>query len=249
MAKLFSSKLTHLSPIWYDLKSEGKKLVLEGRHNADLEWISELRMNGHSLVLPRIVLEVFPSELLLNKKQWSKAIGAIVTECKEMGYDGIVLESWSRWAAYGVLHDPDTRSKALQFIKQLGKALHSASSMNDAAHHLELIYVIPAPRSQNLAEHDFGPQDLQHLSDDVDGFSLMTYDFSGPQSPGPNAPLNWIHASLRLLLGDYDGDAHSHAHMIFLGINFYGNDFILSEGMCFAKAQKFGYTNRYWFLH
>lgn len=28
-----------------------------------------------------------------------------------MDYDGIVLESWSRWAAYGVLHDPDMRNK------------------------------------------------------------------------------------------------------------------------------------------
>lgn len=27
-----------------------------------------------------------------------------------MGYDGVVLESWSRWAAYGILHDPIMRS-------------------------------------------------------------------------------------------------------------------------------------------
>lgn len=27
-----------------------------------------------------------------------------------MEYDGIVLESWSRWAAYGILHDPDMRN-------------------------------------------------------------------------------------------------------------------------------------------
>jgi len=27
-----------------------------------------------------------------------------------MGYDGIVLESWSRWAAYGILHDPNMRN-------------------------------------------------------------------------------------------------------------------------------------------
>lgn len=27
-----------------------------------------------------------------------------------MGYDGVVLESWSRWAAYGILHDPVMRS-------------------------------------------------------------------------------------------------------------------------------------------
>lgn len=31
--------------------------------------------------------------------------------CREMEYDGIVLESWSRWAAYGVLHDPEMRNK------------------------------------------------------------------------------------------------------------------------------------------
>ncbi|XP_010913890.1 uncharacterized protein [Elaeis guineensis] len=231
IANLFNSKLTHLSPVWYELKSEGKTLVLEGRHNADIKWISEVRMNGHSLVLPRVVLEAFPAELLLKKKQWTKAIDVIITECKEMGYDGIVLESWSRWAAYGVLNDPDMRSMALQFIKQLGKALHSVSSMADAARHLELIYVISPPHSEKLGEYDFGPQDLQQLSDAIDGFSLMTYDFSGPHRPGPNAPLNWIRSSLHMLLGDSNSDAHGQARKIFLGINFYGNDFILSEGL------------------
>ena len=28
---------------------------------------------------------------------------------REMDYDGIVLESWSRWANYGVLHNPEMR--------------------------------------------------------------------------------------------------------------------------------------------
>lgn len=31
--------------------------------------------------------------------------------CREMDYDGIVLESWSRWANYGILHDPQMRIK------------------------------------------------------------------------------------------------------------------------------------------
>lgn len=30
--------------------SEGSQLVLEGRHNADIGWISELRTNGNVLV-------------------------------------------------------------------------------------------------------------------------------------------------------------------------------------------------------
>ena len=29
---------------------------------------------------------------------------------RDMGYDGIVLEAWSRWAAHGILHDPEMRN-------------------------------------------------------------------------------------------------------------------------------------------
>lgn len=81
--------------------------------------------------------------------------------------------------------------------------------------------------------HDFGPEDLQSLNDAVDGFSLMTYDFSSPHNPGPNAPLKWIHFTLQLLLGT-TGNARTLAHKVFLGINFYGNDFLLSEGILLA---------------
>ncbi|KAK9925224.1 hypothetical protein M0R45_033554 [Rubus argutus] len=203
--KGFNSKFTHLSPIWYDLRSQGTSLIMEGRHNADMGWISDLRMAGDAWVLPRVVLEAFPAELLTKKKQ-SKAINLIVSECKEMGYDGIVLESWSRWAAYNILHDPKMRNLALQFIKDLGDALHAVTLERKDKKWLQLIYVIGPPHSEKLQVHDFGPKDLRSLSDAVDGFSLMTYDFSGPHNP--------------VLL----------ASKILLGINFYGNDFILSGG-------------------
>ncbi|KAL6842573.1 hypothetical protein ACP4OV_027417 [Aristida adscensionis] len=227
MAKLFSAKFTHISPVWYDLKSDGNRLVLEGEHNFDAAWVSELQGNG-SLVLPRVVLEAFPAVILLEKKQKAKAIDLIVSECRDKGYDGIVLESWSRWAVYGVLDDQGLRHMALEFVKQLGEALHSVSSKS-SSHQLELIYVIPAPRTQELSNQDFGPEDLLQLADSLDGFSLMTYDFSGPQNPGPSAPLKWVQYSLTTLLGA-KASSHSHSRMIFLGINFYGNDFLLSRG-------------------
>ncbi|PSS24211.1 Chitinase domain-containing protein [Actinidia chinensis var. chinensis] len=230
-AKRFNSRFTHLSPVWYDLKSQGTKLILEGRHNADRGWISELRMKGNAKVLPRVVLEAFPNELLKKKKQRNKAIDLIVTECKEMEYDGIVLESWSRWAGYGVLHDPAMRNMAIQFVKQLGQELHAVNLEGNSKQCLQLVYVIGPPYSEKLQEHDFGPEDLRSLSDAVDGFSLMTYDFSSPQHPGPNAPLKWIRSTLELLLGTTSNGAQSLAHKIFVGMNFYGNDFVLSEGL------------------
>ncbi|PON51325.1 1,4-alpha-glucan-branching enzyme [Parasponia andersonii] len=229
-AKRFNSKFTHLSPVWYDLKSQGSNLILEGRHNADGGWISDLMMAGDALVLPRVVLEAFPEELLTKKKQRSRAINLIVNECKEMGYDGIVLESWSRWAAYGILHDPSMRNSALQFIKQLGHAMHSVTSEGNNKQPLQLVYVIGPAHSEKLQEHDFGPKDLKNLGDAVDGFSLMTYDFSGPHKPGPNAPLKWISSTMELLLGSTSNGVQNLAHKIFLGINFYGNDFSLSDG-------------------
>ncbi|XP_028794716.1 chitinase domain-containing protein 1-like [Neltuma alba] len=229
LAKRFNSKFTHLSPVWYELKSQQAGLVLEGRHNADIGWISELKNIGHALILPRVVLEASPLELLTKKKQRNRAINLIVTECKEMGYDGIVLESWSRWAAYGILHEPSMRNLALHFIKQLGEALHSVSG-KDNGQQLQLIYVMGPPSSKKLQEHDFGPNDLEILSEVVDGFSLMTYDFSSPHNPGPNAPLKWIQFTLSLLLGTPGHRAQSLANKILLGINFYGNDFSLSRG-------------------
>ncbi|GFP95120.1 chitinase domain-containing protein 1 [Phtheirospermum japonicum] len=231
MAKKFSNKFTHLSPVWYEIKSQGTKLVLEGRHNADKGWITEIRRTGNSQILPRVVLEANPLDLLKKKKQRDKAIKLIVAECKEMEYDGIVLESWSRWAGYGVLHDPDMRIMALEFIIQLGQAMHSVTLDPNKSQSLQLVFVIGPPRSDKLVEYDFGPEDLRSLRDDVDGFSLMTYDFSGPQNPGPNAPLKWIRSTMTVLLGAGNGDHRKLGKKVFIGINFYGNDFVVSQGL------------------
>lgn len=127
------------------------------------------------------------------------------------------------FTTFSLVHD----SQALNFIKQLGEAMHSVNSGPNPSQHLQLILVISPVRSEKLSGYDFGPGDLKQLAGSVDGFSLMTYDFSGPQKPGPNAPLEWIKYCLGVLLGD---DGAEHAHMIFLGINFYGNDFVIAEG-------------------
>ncbi|XP_021760336.1 chitinase domain-containing protein 1-like [Chenopodium quinoa] len=228
LAKRFCPKFTHLSPVWYDLKSQGTKLVLEGRHNADTGWMSELRLRGNAQILPRVVLEAVPKDLLRSKKQRDKAIDLLITECKDIGYDGIVLESWSRWAAHGVLHDASLRKLALQFVKQLGDSLHNVRSQRNGQP-LQLVYVIGPPysESEKLQAHDFGPEDLRTLSDSVDGFSLMTYDYSSSYSPGPNAPLTWVHSTIKLLVGE---GGKSLANKIFVGINFYGNDYVVAEG-------------------
>jgi chitinase domain-containing protein 1 len=38
----------------------------------------------------------------------------------------------------------------------------------------------------------FVGEDFRQLVDEVDYFSLMTYDYSSPARPGPNSPIQWI---------------------------------------------------------
>jgi hypothetical protein len=44
--------------------SQGTGLVLEGRHNADMGWISELRRNGNALVNTKCLFFIFLSLIL-----------------------------------------------------------------------------------------------------------------------------------------------------------------------------------------
>jgi hypothetical protein len=45
VAKKWRGKFTHISPVWYQLraKADGSGFELTGGHDADQEWIAELR--------------------------------------------------------------------------------------------------------------------------------------------------------------------------------------------------------------
>ena len=43
-------------------------------------------------------------------------------------------------------------------------------------------------------------EDYKALQHAVDGFGVMTYDYSHPMSPGPNAPIDWVTSCVENLL-------------------------------------------------
>ncbi|MEE6498599.1 hypothetical protein FKM82_003174 [Ascaphus truei] len=66
----------------------------------------------------------------------------------------------------------------------------------------------------------FGRKEFDLLAPVVDSFSLMTYDYSNPQRPGPNSPISWVQACVQLL------DPESKwRRKILLGLHFYGMDY------------------------
>ncbi|KAM9013166.1 chitinase domain-containing protein 1 isoform 2-T3 [Ara ararauna] len=66
----------------------------------------------------------------------------------------------------------------------------------------------------------FTKKEFDQLASAIDSFSLMTYDYSTPQRPGPNSPLPWLRACVQVL----DPDS-KWRNKILLGLNFYGMDY------------------------
>ena len=54
------------------------------------------------------------------------------------------------------------------------------------------VLAIPPSEYQGGQPGMFTRDDFDSLSSDVDFFSLMTYDYSNFQRPGPNAPYKWV---------------------------------------------------------
>jgi chitinase domain-containing protein 1 len=215
VAKHYRGKFTHVSPVWLQLRRKGPSAyAITGLQDVDRGWVDAVRhptADGRAAKLvPRVILEEFNAQdylALFGIEAEQRAAAAEVRRvCKEYGFDGIVLEVWSR-----VQVGEEIRPALTTFVSHLGKALHS--------HNLQLVLVIPP------FKESFGPQDLKNLAADVDLFSINTYDFSSPANPGPNAPYEWVKRCIQNL-----APSRAHAKKILLGLNFYGNQYDQAGG-------------------
>ncbi|CAG8596330.1 5275_t:CDS:2, partial [Diversispora eburnea] len=91
------------------------------------------------------------------------------------------------------------------FVRKLGMELHKESR--------ELILVI------NPRIH-FTAAQFEDFSQFVDLFSVMTYDHSSAQNPGPNAPINWVENNIISIT-----PTSINRNKVLLGLNMYGIDF------------------------
>uniref|UniRef100_A0AAX7VIP2 Chitinase domain-containing protein 1 n=1 Tax=Astatotilapia calliptera TaxID=8154 RepID=A0AAX7VIP2_ASTCA len=66
----------------------------------------------------------------------------------------------------------------------------------------------------------FGREEFEQLAPVVDGFSLMTYDYSSGARPGPSSPLPWVRDCVLQLAPNSQW-----REKILLGLNLYGLDF------------------------
>lgn len=213
IAKIFGSKFTHISPVWLQLKRfSGGSFRMEGTHDIDQGWLAEVRGGaGEGLrIVPRLLFEGWSMRdyqaLFANPAKKTELADYIAHMVEHHEFDGVVLEVWSQLGGHH-------KSELAAMVTTIADALHHRG--------LDAFLVIPAMLKGSL----FTSADFNKLSPHLDGFSLMTYDYSRPGSPGPNSPLDWVETCVLSLAPELSPDRSK----ILLGLNFYGYDFSSSD--------------------
>lgn len=217
VAKIFGGKFNYVSPVWLQLKVESSKFVVTGLHDVDKGWMKDVKRSGGSVkIVPRVLFEGWqPRDLqtVASSKSKLQEVATVLEEvARENAFDGYVVEIWVQFGGR-------LASEITTVIKHLAKELKAGS--------LDLLLAIPPPVYQGNAPGIFTKENLDGLSDDVTAFSLMTYDFSSPQRPGPSSPLSWVRNCVELLSPNEEDPVRQ---KILLGLNFYGYDYTSTGG-------------------
>ncbi|KAF4532061.1 hypothetical protein B566_EDAN016133 [Ephemera danica] len=216
VAQVFAPKFGIISPVWLQVRREtGGTFRITGDHDIDQGWIEKLRKHNKKLkIIPRVLFEGWSgqdySKVLTDSQEQQQLAKSLVEICQRNSFDGLVLELWSQLG--GRVNEP-----LAALVQRLAKALRESGRTT--------ILVLP-PVSGRPPEI-FDKIDFDRLVNDVDYFSLMTYDFSSVQRPGPSSPLPWIRSCVEQLVPD---QSDPHRSKILLGLNFYGQDFTPNGG-------------------
>ncbi|XP_021355543.1 chitinase domain-containing protein 1-like [Mizuhopecten yessoensis] len=217
IAKRFSQKFSYVSPVWLQVKRKpGGAFVIEGKHDVDHGWVDEVTAGKHAKILPRVFFDGWNGKdygaLFSSEDAIEDCIQVILDFTKENKFAGVVVEIWSQLGGQAT-------KEMRHFLNHFGEMFHTAKKL--------FILVIPPPVYPGDVVGMFTQEDFEALQSNVDGFSLMTYDFSSQRKPGANSPIDWVKDCVEALVPKEDPISRS---KILLGLNFYGNDFTMTRG-------------------
>lgn len=222
----FRSRLDIVSPVWYTIqrKSAGNYVVSGAPpHPEDEAWYARIHSpsdDGDLPVLnvtPRFFLDGWTRDdfraLVSNEGESEALADVIVDEVERRAYDGAVFESGATLAFREPLQYLATRLHAV------GKTL---TVVLPPLRPVDVLHLPPEQRMQasNQARRqaELTQNMVRALRDQVDYFSIMTYDYTGPggqpvqqgllagrgSTPGPNSPLEWIESNVENLSSPLD---------------------------------------------
>ncbi|CAG2111811.1 unnamed protein product [Medioppia subpectinata] len=88
----------------------------------------------------------------------------------------------------------------------------------------------------------FLKDDAERLAPFVRGFSVMTYDYSNTQRPGPNSPFKWVRDCIKALTPKQTSPIR---RKLWIGFNFYGNDYSPTGGGPIVGSQYIEILDKY----
>ncbi|KAM6926857.1 chitinase domain-containing protein 1-like [Lycodopsis pacificus] len=211
VAKTFGAKLTSVCPVWLQLRRRGPETFdVTGLHDHDPGWVKAVRKSNKKVrMVPRLLFDGWSYQdytSVLGSEDEIEELGSeLVDVAKTEGFDGFVLEVWSQLGG-------KKRKELVHMVKHICETLK--------AKRLDCILVIP-PAVTSVGEPGmFGREEFEQLAPVVDGFSLMTYEYSSGTRPGPNSPLPWVRDCVLQLAPNTQW-----REKILLGLNLYGLDY------------------------
>lgn len=224
VAKWAAQKFTHISPVWFQLKSAGSHIEdaplfcqITGTHDIDSGWMDDIRKNNSKVkIVPRFLFEAWPVEdlkkFLYSEEVQRRCVKDIVRLLQRNQMDGAVIEIWVQIMSM-------TRGSAVEYLLEI------IESWSKEFHKAGLEFILPMMPALDANYEETGivnREVMRRLMSSVDYLNVMTYDYNSPQISGV-APYDWVKANLQYFI-DSSEDYLESSTKILMGLNFYGYD-------------------------
>ncbi|MDR3288724.1 MAG: cell wall-binding repeat-containing protein [Peptococcaceae bacterium] len=184
-----------LSGIWDDGGSNNYKQFTDAVHGRNLKILPLVHDSGTAAAIDSVLASPAARANLAEQ---------IVQRVQTTGVDGVVID-------FEIMGD--TNGPALTaFMQALYARLHPQN---------KLLAMAVMSRTSPTAEPWFAEFNYYELSQTVDYFHIMTYDYS-TSTPGPIAPVLWIRRIL-----DYTKSQGVDMNKVLLGLPYYGRDWTI----------------------
>lgn len=188
LVKIFFKKFDYISPVWFHIKRiDRKKYYIEGKHDIDSKWIETLKEKRSDIrIVPRVSFEKWSvddiNELIRSedeKQELAIALKEFLLEYNDL-FDGYVLELLAQFANL-------PKGTVDHVLIDIAEKIHQIDT--NSTHKKEILLSVPP-----LGEY-FDKYDFRTLSEHIDAFIVMTYDFP-TRDPGPVSPIGKFNRNL-----------------------------------------------------
>ncbi|CAB3402365.1 unnamed protein product [Caenorhabditis bovis] len=219
LAKLTAHKLSHVSPVWFQIKPQYEEGVfetcrIEGAHGINRDWINLLRQKNKNIrIVPRLIFDNWSKnemdEFLVKTQLTKKCINTAADFYQKNEFDGIVVEFYLQ--AIMVENSMEAKLYIIETMEEIADIFHKRN--------LEVIFTVPQPlfptRSPSMI---IEPQEFREIAQFADYVQVMTYDYNGDERAGVS-PYNWFKECISYL------GKGGKSEKLLSGINWYGYEY------------------------